>query len=55
LTTIEGELVIAKADPKGFQELGRVSLVGKNRQAVSIADGFGYLRDDNEVICVQLH
>ena len=55
LTTIEGDLVIAKADPKGFQELGRVSLVGKNRQAVSIADGFGYLRDDNEVICVQLH
>lgn len=55
LTTIEGELVIAKADPKGFQEVSRVSLVGKNRQAVSIANGFGYLRDDNEVICVKLH
>ncbi|MEY4567040.1 MAG: alcohol dehydrogenase [Planctomycetota bacterium] len=54
LTTIEGELVIARADPKGFEELGRVQLVGKNRQTISIANGYGYLRDDNEVVCVQL-
>jgi outer membrane protein assembly factor BamB len=54
LTTIEGELVIARADPKGFEELGRVQLVGKNRQTLSIANGYGYLRDDSEVVCVQL-
>jgi outer membrane protein assembly factor BamB len=54
LTTSEGELVIARADPKGFKELSRVSLVGKNRQTISIASGFGYLRDDAEVVCIQL-
>lgn len=54
LTTIEGELVIAKADAKGFKETSRVQLVGKNRQTLSIANGYGYLRDDNEVVCVEL-
>jgi len=54
LTTIEGELVIAKPGPTGLQELSRVSLVGKNRQTLSIANGFGYLRDDNEVLCIKL-
>lgn len=54
LTTIDGELVIAKADPKGFQELSRASLVGKNRQTLTIAGGYGYLRDDAEVLCIEL-
>ncbi len=54
LTTIDGELVVAKADSKGFQELARASLVGKNRQTLSIANGYGYLRDDAEVLCIQL-
>lgn len=54
LTTSEGELVIARADAKGFKELSRVSLVGMNRQTISIASGYGYLRDDNEVVCIEL-
>lgn len=54
LTTIDGELVVAKADSKGFQELARATLVGKNRQTLSIANGNGYLRDDGEVLCIQL-
>ena len=54
LTTIEGELVIAKADASGFQELSRATLVGKNRQTLSIANGCGYLRDDSEVVCIEL-
>lgn len=54
LTTIDGELVIAKVDTKGLQELGRASLVGKNRQTLSIANGAGYLRDDNDVVCIEL-
>jgi hypothetical protein len=54
ITTIEGEVVIARADKTGFQELSRTMLVGKNRQAISIADGYGYLRDDNEVVCIDL-
>lgn len=54
LTTIEGELVIARADEKGMQELSRISLLDKNRQTLSIANGYGYLRDDNEVVCIRL-
>ena len=54
LTTIDGDLVIARAEPKGFEELSRVSLVGKTRQTLSIANGLGYLRDDSEVVCIEL-
>ena len=54
ITTIEGELVIARADAKGMQELSRVSLVEKNRQAITISNGYGYMRDDKEVVCVGL-
>ncbi|MFM7515859.1 MAG: PQQ-binding-like beta-propeller repeat protein [Pirellula sp.] len=54
ITTIEGELVIARADAKGMQELSRVSLVEKNRQTITISDGYGYMRDDKEVVCVGL-
>jgi len=54
LTTIDGELVIARAEPQGFQELGRAAVVGKTRQTLSIANGLGYLRDDNEIVCLDL-
>jgi outer membrane protein assembly factor BamB len=54
LTTIDGELVIAEANPNGFKENSRVQLVGKNRQTLSISNSRGYLRDDNEVVCLEL-
>lgn len=54
LTTIDGELVIAEANPNGFKENSRVQLVGKNRQTISISNSRGYLRDDNEVVCLEL-
>jgi outer membrane protein assembly factor BamB len=54
LTTIDGELIIAKADSQGYQELSRTSVLDKNRQTVSIADGYGYLRDDSHIVCIDL-
>lgn len=54
LTTTEGDLVIARAEAKGFEELSRVTLVGKTRQTLSIANGLGFLRDDSEVVCIEL-
>lgn len=54
LTTIDGELIIAKADSQGYQELSRTSILDKNRQTVSIADGYGYLRDDSHIVCIEL-
>ncbi|QDT11257.1 PQQ-binding-like beta-propeller repeat protein [Planctomycetes bacterium K23_9] len=54
ITTMAGELVLVKADPAKFQELGRIKLFGKTRQSLSIADGRGYIRDDAEVVCLEL-
>ena len=53
-STMKGELVLAKASADGYQELGRMDLLGKTRQAPSLANGLVYLRDDREIICVDL-
>jgi outer membrane protein assembly factor BamB len=54
ITTMDGELALAKASPDGYQELGRMKLFGKTRQSLSIAGGRGFIRDDNEVVCLKL-
>ena len=54
ITTLEGELVLARATPAGYQELGRAELLGPTRQTLTIAGGRGYLRDDREVLCIGL-
>ncbi len=54
ITTLAGELVVAKLSPKGYEELGRSQVVGKTRQAPSLADGLLYLRDDKEIVCLDV-
>lgn len=54
ITTMAGELVLVKVTPEGYQELGRAKLFGKTRQTLSIANGFGYIRDGQEVLCIKL-
>ncbi len=54
ITTFEGELVLARATPAGYEELGRAELLGRTRQTLTIASGRGYLRDDHEVLCIGL-
>jgi outer membrane protein assembly factor BamB len=54
ITTMKGELVLVKASPDGFRELGRQRLFGKTRQSLSIADRQAYLRDDREVVCLDI-
>lgn len=54
ITTMDGELVLARATPEGYQELGRRKLFGKTRQSLSIANGHGYIRDDAHVVCLRL-
>lgn len=53
-TTMEGELVLLSADPARFAELGRSKLLDTTRQAPSLADGKLYLRDDREIVCVDV-
>lgn len=54
ITTMKGELVMAMATTSGYVELGRKQMLGKTRQAPSIANGRAYLRDDAEVVCIKI-
>jgi len=53
LTTMKGELIIARAIPKAYEELGRATILGQTRQAPALSDGRIYLRDDKEIVCVE--
>ncbi len=55
LSTMKGELVVVNANPKKFEELGRKIVVGKTRQAPALAGGLIYLRDDHEIVCLDVH
>jgi outer membrane protein assembly factor BamB len=54
MSTLAGELVIARASPKKYDELGRKVVVGKTRQAPALAGGLLYLRDDKEIVCLDV-
>ncbi len=57
--TSEGELVMIKASPKGYEELGRLKVSRNTTRALpAYSDGFVFLRDNrgdaSELICVDL-
>lgn len=54
ISTMAGELVLVRATPKKFEELGRAVVLGTTRQAPALADGLVYLRDDREIVCLDL-
>lgn len=54
ISTIKGELVLVEVNGNQFKELARVKLLGITRQAPALANGFVYLRDDQEIVCVDL-
>ena len=54
LTTMNGEVVIVEASPAGFKELGRAELMETTRQAPTLSNGFLFVRDDKEVICIDV-
>jgi outer membrane protein assembly factor BamB len=54
LSTIKGELVVVKATPKGYEEIGRKEVLGFTRQAPALAGGLLYLRDDAEIVCLDV-
>ena len=54
ISTLQGELVIVQATPEGFRETARVGVLGMTRQAPVIANGRLYLRDDREVVCLDI-
>ncbi len=52
ISTFAGELVLARLNPKSYEELGRAKVIGKTRQAPVLADGKLFLRDDAEIVCI---
>lgn len=54
LLTDSGELVMFAADPKEYREIGRTQVSGKTWCNPAYADGRLYLRDERELLCVDL-
>lgn len=54
VSTMKGELVIVAANPEKFEERGRTTLLGPTRQAPALSNGRLYLRDDEEIVCVDV-
>ncbi len=53
-STMNGELVIARANPKEYEEIGRKEYIGTTRQAPALSRGLLYLRDDSEIVCIDV-
>lgn len=54
ISTMKGELVVVRASAADFEEIGRVSLLGPTRQAPTLCNGLLYMRDDKEIVCVDV-
>jgi outer membrane protein assembly factor BamB len=52
--TDDGQLVLFVADPSGYKEISRERICGKTWCIPAYADGKVYLRDEKELICLQL-
>ena len=54
ISTMKGELVIAKINSNEYEELGRGKYFRMTRQAPTLSDGRLYIRDDHEIICIDV-
>lgn len=54
ISTMKGELVLVRMNPKKYEELGRKGVLGTTRQAPALAGGMLYLRDDKEIVCLDV-
>jgi outer membrane protein assembly factor BamB len=54
LSTMDGELVLVRPNPEKYEELGRKTILGMTRQAPALANGLLYLRDDSEIVCLDV-
>jgi outer membrane protein assembly factor BamB len=51
MSTLKGELIVARASPDGYAEIGRSTVIGSTRQAPALANGLLYLRDNDDIVC----
>jgi outer membrane protein assembly factor BamB len=52
ISTMKGELVVVRASPEAYDEIGRATVIGTTRQAPALSGGLLYLRDDQDVVCL---
>ncbi|MBC8351332.1 MAG: PQQ-like beta-propeller repeat protein [Planctomycetes bacterium] len=51
MSSLKGELIVARASPRGYDEIGRSTVIGSTRQAPALANGLLYLRDNDDIAC----
>jgi outer membrane protein assembly factor BamB len=54
LSTMKGELVLVRATPDRYEELSRATVLGSTRQAPALSSGRLFLRDDKEIVCLDV-
>jgi outer membrane protein assembly factor BamB len=54
ISTMKGEIIVAKASPKSYEEIGRANVISTTRQAPALSNGLLYLRDDEEIVCLNV-
>ena len=54
ISTLAGELVVVRATPERFDEIGRATVLSGTRQAPALSNGFLFLRDDKEIVCLNV-
>lgn len=54
ISTMKGQLFVVEANPDEYRELGRQQVIGQTRQAPVLANGRVYLRDNRELVCLDL-
>jgi outer membrane protein assembly factor BamB len=50
----KGDLVLLDPDPEGYRELARARICGKTWAHPALSNGRLFIRDDKELVCVQL-
>ncbi|MFP6614145.1 MAG: PQQ-binding-like beta-propeller repeat protein [Pirellulales bacterium] len=54
ISTMKGEFIVVAASPKQYEEIGRSTVIGTTRQAPALSAGLLYLRDDREIVCLNV-
>ncbi len=54
MSSMAGELILAKVDRNGYQELARATVCGPTRQAPVLVDGKLLLRDEESIVCLEI-
>jgi outer membrane protein assembly factor BamB len=54
ISTMKGELVLVRATPDRYDELSRTTVLGSTRQAPALSNGRLFLRDDKEIVCLDV-